>query len=86
MTQDDNISEIIEALIELNEDSTVPKNVKERIAHAIIALKEDDEISIKIDKAIQELDETSNDTNIQSYTRTQIWNVVSLLESVQLIF
>ena len=86
MADDDQIIQIIEALTELMEDSSVPKNVKTRVAHAIEALKEESENSIKVDKAIQELDEISNDTNIQSYTRTQIWNVVSLLESTQIIF
>lgn len=86
MVDNSEIQGIIEALTELNEDMTVPKNVKTRVAHAIEALKEDVEVSIKVDKAIQELDEISNDTNIQSYTRTQIWNVVSLLESTLFLF
>ncbi|MCK5468863.1 MAG: UPF0147 family protein, partial [Cyclobacteriaceae bacterium] len=33
--------------------------------------------------AISILDEVSNDTNIQPFTRTQIWNLVSLLEGFQ---
>ena len=31
------------------------------------------------DKALQELDEISDDPNIPSFTRTQIWNIVSIL-------
>ena len=86
MVDDDQIIQIIETLTELLDDLSVPKNVKTKVAHAIEALKEDSEASIRVDKAIQELDELSNDTNIQPYTRTQIWNVVSLLESTQIIF
>jgi len=33
-------------------------------------------------KALDELDELVSDNNIQQYTRTQIWNVVSLLEKI----
>lgn len=81
----DNISSIIDALAELREDVTVPRNVKSKIQNAIQALEEDTDKSLKVDKALQCLDDISNDTNIQAYTRTQIWNVVSLLESTQLL-
>jgi len=40
------------------------------------------DLSIRINKALNELDEIADDTNIQSYTRTQIWNIVSLLEKI----
>ena len=74
------INEVLMALSELEQDNTVPKNVKERIANTIKALQEDCEESIKVNKALHELEEIAEDTNMQPYTRTQIWNVVSLLE------
>ena len=40
------------------------------------------EISIKISKALNDLDEIADDVNLQPYTRTQIWNVVSILEKI----
>ena len=80
------IKQIIEALTQLGEDTTVPRNVRSKIESAIKTLNEDTELSLKIDKAIQYLDDISNDTNIQPYTRTQIWNIVSLLEATQLLF
>ena len=83
---EEQLKQIIEALTELSEDTTVPRNVRSKIESAIKVLNEDTELSLKIDKAIQHMDDISNDTNIQPYTRTQIWNVVSLLESVQLLF
>ncbi|MBU0461926.1 MAG: UPF0147 family protein, partial [Nanoarchaeota archaeon] len=39
-----------------------------------------EELSIRINKALSELDEISDDTNLQAYTRTQIWNIASMLE------
>ena len=45
------------------------------------ALQEDKEISIKINKALDELDEIGDDANMEPYTRSQIWNLVSALES-----
>jgi len=39
-------------------------------------------VEIRIDKSLQGLDEISDDPNLSSYTRMQIWNVVSVLESI----
>lgn len=74
---------IIEALNELQNESGVPRNVKSGIAETIITLKEDDtEPSIKINKALNRLEEIAEDTNMQPYTRTQLFNVVTLLEMI----
>jgi uncharacterized protein (UPF0147 family) len=76
------IDEVIEVLTELVEDNTVPKNVKTHIEQIIHALKGNQELSLKLHKALSLLDEISDDANIQPYTRTQIWNVASMLESL----
>ena len=76
------INPIIEILEELKTDSSVPRNVKEKIENTISALKEKNDIKLRINKALHELDEIADDTNLQPYTRTQIWNVVSLLEKL----
>ena len=77
------ISNIEDALSNLNlieQDLAVPKSIRSRVRTAISALAEDGKpIEMKIDKALQELDEISDDPNIPSFTRTQIWNVVSVL-------
>jgi hypothetical protein len=78
MTQ--KLQQVIGALEELLEDTTVPKNTKEKLQQAIIALKENSDESIKVDKALEELEEVADDANLQSYTRTQIWGIVSVLE------
>lgn len=75
-------ADLIEFLIQIEEDVEVPKNIKERIRNAIIALEEDKEIKIKANKALHELDAISDSPNIPSYIRPQIWNVVSMLESI----
>lgn len=66
---------------ELLEDTTVPKNVKEKIQGIVHTLNDEKiEVSIRKDKALQVLDGVSEDSNLQSYTRTQLWNVISMLE------
>ncbi len=69
-------------LNELKEDTMTPKGLKDRIDEIIEILKGNDEDTIKINKALDILDEISSENNIQPYIRTQIWNIVSILESI----
>lgn len=76
------VNEVIEALDDMLNDSTIPKNVKNKIQSTMDALKEEIEISLRVNKALQELDELTDDINIEPYTRTQLWNIVSMLEMI----
>ncbi len=71
---------VVAALRELEQDNQVPKNVKATIANTIKALEQDGEMSIKVSRALQQLEQLTEDNNMQAYTRTQIFNIVSLLE------
>lgn len=78
---DDRIKNIVIALRELSTDNTVPRNVKAKVVQVIAMLNDkSQDASLNINKALSELDEISDDTNLQSYTRTQVWNIASLLE------
>lgn len=67
---------------DLKEDGSVPSNVKEALDESIETLQdEDEEISVRINTATSLLDEISNDPNIAQHTRTEVWNIASLLES-----
>ncbi len=79
---DKKLIDIIEVLSELQNDVTVPRNVKDRLQECVSALQEETELSLRTDKAMQALDELSSDTNLQAYTRTQIWNIASMLEKL----
>ncbi len=78
-----NMVNVIDALTELRDDHAVPRNVKTKIESIIILLNDETETSIKISRALHEMEEISDDVNMQSYTRTQLFNVVSLLEMVK---
>jgi uncharacterized protein (UPF0147 family) len=67
-------------LDEINDDRTVPRNIRNLIQQARDSLNSKQEIAVRISTAIAILDEVSNDSNIPIYTRTQIWNIVSMLE------
>ena len=79
---EEKIQNIIEALHELLDDRSVPKNVRVRIENSITMLTQQTEPSLRVNKALTELDHVSDDSNMQPYTRTQIWNIVSLLEMI----
>ncbi len=81
VTSDYGIIQIVAALQELSDDSSVPKNVKIRINGIISLLGTQQEFSIKINRALDQFEDLTNDTNLMPHTRTQIWNVVSLLET-----
>ena len=76
------IDAIVNSLNEIQEDATVPRNVRTQILAIVNTLKADTELSIKINKALNELDEIADDVNLQPYTRTQIWNIMSMLEKL----
>lgn len=76
----DAINDIIEVLVELESDGTVPRNVKQKLNTIILVLRESTDLSIRIDRALQELEEVTDDSNLQPHIRTQLWNVVSMLE------
>jgi len=74
------VDSLINSLNELHADTALPKNVRIKIDSVISTLREDAEMSIKANKALNDLDEISNDSTLQAYTRTQIWNIMSSLE------
>lgn len=73
---------INELLDEVSVDRTVPRNIRNMITEAKghLSNKKQD-VAVRINSAISLLDDVSNDPNIPVYTRTQIWNIVSLLEA-----
>lgn len=74
------IESMIELMSELQEDSSVPRNVKDKLQFCSNALQEKCEISMRVDKVRHALEDISEDINLQPYTRTQIWNIASTLE------
>ena len=77
-------TENIDAILtELKGDVTVPKNVRLKIEKIMRVLNEEADMDIKVSKALNELEEIADDVNLQSYTRTQIWNVISALEKTK---
>jgi uncharacterized protein (UPF0147 family) len=77
------ITEIIELLEELQGDSTVPRNVKNKLSDMQKELQnETGDLSLKVNKILSDVEEIANDINLPMFVRTQIWNLTSLLEGL----
>jgi len=77
----ENVIPIIEQVVN---DRSVPRNIRTKCEDSIKILKDEKhDIAIRVSTVISNMDEISNDPNIPTYTRTQIWNVVSILEGIQ---
>lgn len=72
------MNQIIEALEQLKENPMIIKKVKEKADQIILFLQQASETNI--DKALRELEELDS-SEIPSYDRTQLWDIISLLES-----
>lgn len=81
---DQTIAQALVVLKEVSEDTTTPRNIRRAAKNAIDALQDmSNTHAVRCANAISLLDEISQDPNMPSYTRTRIWNIVSLLETVK---
>lgn len=77
------IEEICDMLEYIAENNTVPRNIREVASNSSELLQNDEmEDSIKINTAIGNLDNISNDPNIPLHARTMVWEILSKLESI----
>ncbi|MAG17966.1 MAG: hypothetical protein CL944_00660 [Candidatus Diapherotrites archaeon] len=66
------------------EDNSVPRNIRKTIddAKQKITSKEDT-LNVNISNAIYLMEDISNDINMPSHTRTEIWTIISELEAIR---
>lgn len=77
----ENITPLIQ---QIANDRTVPRNIRIKCEDSINILgNEKEDLAIRVNTVISTMDDISNDPNIPTYTRIQIWNVVSLLEGAR---
>ena len=78
------IEEVIEFMGELEQDSNVPRNIKTKLSSIIQRLKgaKEDDLSLTINQLLSDLDEISGDSNLDQFTRQQIWSISSMLEGI----
>jgi len=79
-TQKSSIDEIIREILE---SRGVPRNIKAMLEESMSMMDMLESENEKISCIISVLDEASSDPNLSPFARTQIWSVVSRLESMK---
>jgi len=82
-SQEEKIKQIISFMDVLVNDVSIPKNVRKSVGDAREKLLSNDEIIVKTSGAVYALEEVSNDINMPAHARTQVWTIVSALESIR---
>ncbi len=78
------LKQIMDVLDQLAEDTSVPRNIRRGATDAKAKLvKKADALDVRVAGAVTLLDELANDPNIPLHGRTQIWNIISQLETVK---
>ena len=81
MSQLEEAKEILSSIVT---DHSVPKNIRRAAKRAYEGLDNvEDDPSVRANFAISVLDEISQDPNCPVYSRTKIWQIVSILETVR---
>jgi len=80
---EETIKKITEAMDLLINDFNVPKNVRTSITEAMQKLNAKGEYNIRISAATYNIDNVSNDINLEPQARTELWNILSMLESIK---
>ena len=77
----ENVKAIMEQLMS---DTSVPRNIRGAVQDARDKLSEaTDDLTVNITSAAYILDDVSNDINMPQHARTEIWTIISNLESIR---
>ncbi len=78
------MKEAIETLNQIATNRSTPKTIKKSITDLIVDLdNEEYSLSVRANNTISLLDDVTQDPNMPSYVRTQLWQAVSKLESIR---
>ena len=80
----ENMEQIDFLLKQISGNNTVPRNIRRCADEALADLEgEEDTAAVKASNAISRLEDVSIDPNCPVHVRTQIYRIVSLLETIR---
>jgi len=80
----ESMKEAIDTLNQIITSSSTPKTIKKSISGLIKNLTEEEiALSVRAANTISLLDDVTQDPNMPSFVRTQLWQAVSKLESIR---
>ena len=75
------VAELMEAILD---DTTVPRNIRKACEDARLKIADKAEaVEVNVSNAIYLMEDISNDINMPAHTRTEIWTIISELESIR---
>jgi uncharacterized protein (UPF0147 family) len=78
------MKEAIDTLNQIASSNSTPKTIKKAITDLIANLSSQEySLSVRAANTISLLDDVTQDPNMPSYVRTQLWQAVSKLESIR---
>jgi hypothetical protein len=78
------MKEAIDTLNLIVSTNSTPKTIKKSVTDLVADLvKEENSLSVRAANTISLLDDVTQDPNMPSYVRTQLWQAVSKLESIR---
>ncbi len=80
----ESMKEAINTLNQIVSSNSTPKTIKKSISDLIVDLRDEKySLSVRAANTISQLDDVTQDPNMPSYVRTQLWQAVSKLESIR---
>lgn len=81
---EDNLKRAIDILGDLQEDNLVSRNIKQKVTvmRSELEKSNNQDLSLKINKMLSDLEEISADVNLPLFVRTQVWHLTSILEKM----
>ena len=80
----ESMKEAIDTLNQIASNNSTPKTIKKSITDLISDLNNEEySLSVRAANTISLLDDVTQDPNMPSYVRTQLWQAVSKLESIR---
>ena len=80
------LSSVLAQMESIGEDSTVPRNIRATMSGArqkLSGANDRESLGVMLGSVMYMLEDISSDINMPTHTRTEIWAVISGLESIK---
>ncbi|MDO8634402.1 MAG: UPF0147 family protein [archaeon] len=83
-TADADIGNVAVLMDSVLEDTSVPRNIRKAVEEAKYKILDKNEsLDVRVTTSIYKLDDISSDVNMPSHARTEIWQIISELETIR---
>ncbi|MFH1285641.1 MAG: UPF0147 family protein [Candidatus Micrarchaeota archaeon] len=77
------VKQVIELMELVMNDNSIPKNIRRAVSEAREIMQTQEDLVVRASTAVYKLDEVSEDINMPMHARTQIWTILSALETIK---